>query len=128
MTAILFLAGRLLFGGLFVYNGVNHFRNYPAVRGYCAYKHIPGPGAATIVSGVWLLVAGSSVVVGFRPEAGLVLIVLFLLVVTPVIHDFWKIADPAQRLSEMINFTKNAALMGAALMMLAVPRPWPYSL
>jgi putative oxidoreductase len=128
LTAILFLAGRLLFGGLFVYNGVNHFRNYVAVRGYCVYKHIPMPGASTIVSGVWLLVAGSSVVVGFRPEFGLGLIALFLLVVTPLIHDFWNITDPGQRLGEMINFTKNAALMGATFMMLLLPRPWPYSL
>ena len=76
---------------------------------------------------MWLLVAGSSIVVGFRPEIGLVLIVLFLVVVTPVIHDFWNISDPAQRLVEMINFTKNAALTGAALMMLSRPRPCPYS-
>jgi len=128
LTEILFLAGRVLFGGLFVYNGVNHFRNYAALRGYCAYKHVPIPGASAIISGGWLIVSGSSVLVGFRPEIGLVLIVLFLLVVTPVIHDFWKIADPAQRLGEMVNFTKNAALMGAALMMLSLPRPWPYSL
>jgi putative oxidoreductase len=74
---------------------------------------------------VWLLVAGSSIVVGFRP---LVLIVLFLVVVTPVIHDFWNISDPAQRLGKMIIFTKNAALTGAALMMLSLPRPCPYSL
>jgi putative oxidoreductase len=124
----LFLAGRLFFGGLFFYNGVNHFRNYAAIRGYCAYKHVPMPGASAIVSGVWLVVAGSSVVTGFRPEVGLALIVLFLLVVTPMIHDFWKVADPAQRMGEFVNFTKNAALMGAALMMLLLPRPWPFSL
>jgi len=86
------------------------------------------PGASAIISGLWLVVAGSSVVVGFRPEVGLVLIALFLLVVTPVIHDFWNVADATARLGEMINFTKNAALMGAALMMLLLPRPWPYSL
>jgi uncharacterized membrane protein YphA (DoxX/SURF4 family) len=34
VTEIVFLAGRLLFGALFVYNGVNHFRNYAAIRGY----------------------------------------------------------------------------------------------
>jgi len=128
VTEILFLAGRLLFGALFVYNGVNHFWNYAAIRGYCAYKRVPMPGPSAIVSGLWLLVAGVSVIVGFRPEIGLVLIVLFLLAVTPVMHDFWNVADPALRLSETINFTKNAALMGAALMMLLLPRPWPYSL
>jgi uncharacterized membrane protein YphA (DoxX/SURF4 family) len=128
VTEILFLAGRLLFGGLFVYNGVNHFRSFAAVRGYCAYKRVPMPGASAIISGLWLLAAGVSVVVGFRPEVGLALIVLFLVGVTPVIHDFWNVADHAQRLSEEINFTKNAALLGAALMMLLLPRPWPYSL
>ena len=45
-----------------------------------------------------------------------------------ILFLFWNIADPAQRLGEVINFTKNAALMGAALMMLSLPRPWPYSL
>jgi putative oxidoreductase len=128
VAEILFVAGRLLFGALFVYNGVNHFRSYPAIRGYCAYKHSPMPGASAILSGLWLLVAGSSVVVGYRPEVGLVLIALFLLGVTPVMHDFWNSADPTQRQGETINFTKNAALLGAALMMLVLPRPWPYSL
>ena len=32
------IAGRLLFGALFVYNGVNHFKNYAAVRAYGAYS------------------------------------------------------------------------------------------
>jgi uncharacterized membrane protein YphA (DoxX/SURF4 family) len=128
VTEFLFLVGRLLFGGLFVYNGVNHFKNYAAIRGYCAYKRVPMPGASAIISGLWLFVAGSSVIVGFRPEIALVLIILFLLGVTPVMHDFWNVPDAAQRLGEMINFTKNAALMGAAMMMLSLPRPWPYSL
>ena len=128
MIEIIFAVGRLLFGGLFLYNGVKHFKNYAGVRGYCAFKHVPMPGASAIISGLWLLVSGSSVVVGFRPEVGLVLIVVFLLVVTPVMHDFWNVADPGQRLGETINFEKNAALMGAALMMLSLPRPWPYSL
>lgn len=128
MIEIIFAVGRVLFGGLFLFNGVKHFKNYAAVRGYCAFKHLPMPGASAIVSGLWLLVSGSSIVVGLRPEVGLVLIVVFLLVVTPVMHDFWNVADPGQRLGEKINFEKNAALMGAALMMLSLPRPWPYSL
>jgi uncharacterized membrane protein YphA (DoxX/SURF4 family) len=128
MLEIVFLIGRLLFGALFLYNGANHFRNYPAIRGYCAFKHVPLPGAAAIVSGLWLLASGSSVVVGFRPEIGLLLIVVFLLIVTPIMHDFWNLADPAQRVGEQINFEKNVALMGASLMMLSLTRPWPYSL
>ena len=128
MMDLLFLAGRVLFGGLFLFNGLNHLLHYEGTRGYIAYKKVPLPAAATIVSAVWLLAGGASVVAGFRPEIGLCLIVAFLIVVTPKMHDFWTVTDPTQRMGQFINFQKNVALAGAALMMWAIPRPWPYSL
>jgi uncharacterized membrane protein YphA (DoxX/SURF4 family) len=120
--------GRILFGGLFVLNGVNHFRNRAAMTGYTASKGVPAPAAATVISGAWLLVSGLSIVLGVRPHLGAVMVALFLLSVTPVMHNFWTVTDPTQRLGEFINFSKNAALLGAALMLLAIPSPWPYSL
>ena len=32
------------------------------------------------------------------------------------------------KMSERVNFTKNMALLGAALILLAVPQPWTVSL
>jgi hypothetical protein len=32
-----------------------------------------------------------------------------------------------QQINQRVNFQKNLALMGAALMLLAIPRPWPFS-
>jgi uncharacterized membrane protein YphA (DoxX/SURF4 family) len=128
MTDLSLLLGRLLFGGLFAYNGLNHFLNYSTLRGYCAYKRVPFPDLATIASGLWLLAGGLSVMLGYRPEIGLGLVAAFLLVVTPKMHDFWTATEPTQRMGEFVNFTKNVALFGAALMMLAIPRPWPYAL
>jgi hypothetical protein len=34
-------------------------------------------------------------------------------------HTFWKIQDPMAKMGEMINFTKNIALLGAVLILLA---------
>ena len=36
--------------------------------------------------------------------------------------------DPMQRMNQMVHFQKNLALLGAALMMLMIPRPWPLGL
>jgi uncharacterized membrane protein YphA (DoxX/SURF4 family) len=128
MTDILVLIGRLLFGGLFVYNGINHFTNRAAMTGYCAYKGVPVPAVSVVVSGLWLLSGGLSVVLGYRPEVGLTLIALFLAGVTPMMHNFWAAPDANTRLADSINFQKNMALLGAALVMLALPRPWPFSI
>lgn len=128
MSDIALLAGRILFGGLFVLNGFNHFRNRAAMTGYTAYKGVPAPAAATLASGAWLLVSGLSIVLGVRPHLGALMVAVFLLGVTPVMHNFWTVTDPTQRLGEFINFTKNMALLGAALTLLAIPEPWPYSI
>jgi uncharacterized membrane protein YphA (DoxX/SURF4 family) len=128
MTEILVLIGRLLFGGLFLYNGINHFRNRTAMTGYAAYKGLPSPSLAIVGSGLWLVISGLSVMLGIRPDIGLWMSVIFLAGVTPVMHNFWAASDPNARLADSINFQKNMALLGAALVMLALPRPWPYSI
>jgi uncharacterized membrane protein YphA (DoxX/SURF4 family) len=52
---------------------------------------------------------------------------VFLLVVSPVMHNYWAASDDATRMNDFINFTKNIALAGGALMALAIPEPWAYS-
>jgi hypothetical protein len=42
-------------------------------------------------------------------------------------HDFWKQEQPEQRMTEMINFTKNMALVGGAMALMGVEEPWPAS-
>jgi len=54
-------------------------------------------------------------------------IVLFLLPTSFMMHNFWAVQDPMQKMGEMINFTKSMALAGSALMFLAIPQPWPFS-
>ena len=77
------------------------------------------PKFSVAFSGLLLLIGGLSVLVDVLPVVGLVALVLFLLPVTFIMHQFWKVQDPMARMGEMINFTKNLALLGAVLMLLA---------
>ena len=43
-------------------------------------------------------------------------------------HRFWEEADAQKRQAEMVNFTKNMALVGAALAMMQIDEPWPASI
>jgi hypothetical protein len=55
-------------------------------------------------------------------------VVVFLIPVTLVMHAFWRIPDAQTRALQMGNFLKNAALLGSAFALMAIPVPWPYSL
>ena len=43
-------------------------------------------------------------------------------------HVYWKMQDPSMKMTQKINFEKNMALLGAALMILAISTPWIWSL
>lgn len=123
-----FLAGRAIFGGYFVYNGVNHLINRQMLAGYARSKGVPAADLAVTGSGLLILAGGLSIIAGALPKVGAGLVSAFLLGVSPQMHAFWREQDPQQRTSEIVNFTKNVALLGAAFLVAAHPEPWPWSL
>jgi|SRR6185369_2302404 len=123
-----FLIGRALLGGFFLYNGVNHFRELEGMSQYAKVKNVPLPKAAVAASGTLLLIGGASLITGVRPKLGAAAVIGFLAGVSPTMHDFWNANDPQQRQNDMINFSKNMALAGAALALSGVEEPWPVSL
>jgi hypothetical protein len=86
-------------------------------------------GACTLARFEFWRRTGLSVVLGAWPQWGLWLIVVFLVGVTPQIHNFWAVSDGMQRMGELTNLMKNVALLGAALALLklAETQPWPLS-
>ncbi len=117
-TTLLYL-GRILFGGYFAYNGLNNLRMLDMMSGYAKSKGAPMPKLSVAFSGVLLIVGGLSVLFDILPGFGLIALALFLVPVTFIMHAFWKIQDPMAKMGEMINFTKNIALLGAVLILLA---------
>ncbi len=107
--------GRAAFGGFFLYNGINHFRDSGNLEGYAASKGVECPPLAVKGSGALLIASGLSLMLGIRPRLGALGTVLFLGAVSPKMHDFWNQHDPAQKQNEMIHFSKNMALLGAAV-------------
>jgi putative oxidoreductase len=123
-----FLAGRIAFGGFFLYNAINHFKHKNDLAQYCAAKNVPLPDLSVQFSGVVLGIGAVSLMLGLKPKLGAAAIAGFLAVASPIMHDFWKAQDPQQRQNEMIQFMKNMALLGAVLALASgVREPWPLS-
>lgn len=110
---IILLIGRILFSLIFLRAGPSHFSK--GSIDYAASQGVPAASFIVPFSGVIALLGALSIILGFRARWGAWLIVLFLVPVTLMMHDFWTISDPMMRQMQMSMFMKNLAMLGGAL-------------
>lgn len=126
--ALAFLLARIVLGLYWLQVAYTHLFKSAGLIGYAQMKGVKSAKIAVIGSGALALLGGLSVLLGIRPHYGIALLVIFLIGVSWKMHAHWKIEDPAQKMSERINFTKNIALAAAILALVMVSQPWPFSL
>src|SRR6185369_16586027 len=107
------LAGRQLFSLIFILASAEHFG--PAAISSAAQHGVPWPSLLVPVSGVIALVGGLSILLGFQTRIGACLLVIFLIPVTLMMHNFWSVSDPMTLQIEKAMFLKNVAMLGGAL-------------
>jgi len=117
---ILLIIGRVLFSLIFIASGLSHLTKVQAMSGYAQFKKVPAQKFAVILSGLMIIIGGLYVALGVYADLGGLLLAIFLLVTAFMMHNFWTIQDPQAKQGEMINFLKNLALAGAALMIFVV--------
>ena len=107
------LLGRILFALIFLMAAPNHFTE--GAIAYAASHGVPLATIAVPLSGVIALLGSLSVVLGYKARWGAWLLVLFLVPVTFMMHNFWAVADPTMAATQQIMFMKNLSMLGAAL-------------
>jgi len=108
------LAGRQLFSIIFIVASAAHFR--PATVEYAVQHSVLLPGVLVPLSGIIALAGGLSVLLGYRTRLGAWLLVIFLVPVTLVMHNFWTISDPIAFQVERALFLRNITMLGGALL------------
>jgi putative oxidoreductase len=114
IAAPVVLLGRLFFALIFLMAGPNHFAGQTIA--YAASQGVPMASIAVPFSGVIAILGGLSILLGYRARIGAWLIVLFLVAVTPMLHNFWTVHDPMMHQMQMIMFMKNLSMLGGALL------------
>jgi putative oxidoreductase len=108
------LAGRILFSAIFIMSGFLHFSQ--AEIGYAAQAGVPMARLLVPASGLLALAGGLSILLGYRAKIGGWLLVLFLVPVTLMMHNFWAVKDPMMAQVQMAMFLKNVTIIGGALL------------
>lgn len=110
----LVLIGRILFSLIFILSGFSHFSertiNYAESHGVIlSVVTVP-------LAGVMAILGGILVAIGFKARFGALLIILFLIPVTFIMHNFWAVQDPMMHQTQMAMFMKNISMLGGAFL------------
>ena len=111
--ALIPLIGRIFFAAIFIMSSLKHFSQ--GMIDYAASSGVPFPSLLVPASGVIALLGGVSIFLGFRARCGAWLLVLFLVPVTLMMHNFWAMEDAAAQ-TQKIMFMKNLSMLGGALL------------
>lgn len=110
------LTGRVLLGLIFLLSAIMKIAHWQGMVQMVAPMHITPfllAGAATLeLLGSLLLISG------FKARWGAVMLMVFLVPVTLVFHNFWAVQGAAQQ-EQMANFLKNVSIFGGLLLVLA---------
>lgn len=96
-------------------SGLNHFMKHEMLAGYADSRGVPSSAFMVPFTGLLLFMGGASIITGAYVPLGLSFLAVFLVGVTPVMHDFWT-KEGEERDAELNNFMKNAALLGALML------------
>lgn len=106
--------GRFLFSLIFILSGFNHFTSGSV--SYAANQGIPFANVLVPISGLIAIIGGLSVLLGLHARIGALLLLVFLVPVTVLMHNFWAITDPQMAQQQMVHFLKNLSLIGGAIL------------
>ena len=124
-SSVAFVAGRVLFAVVVAYLAFGNLRDLESAVGYAQSKGAPLASISVPLGSLALVAGAMAVLTGVYPVAGALAIVVFLVPITVIMHDFWTM-EGHDRQNEQIHFLKNVGLIGIALILAALGTvPWP---
>ncbi len=80
---------------------------------WAAQQGVPLPGLLVPLAGAISLAGGLSVILGYRARLGALLLVLFLVPGSLLLHNFWAVKDPMMAQIQQGFFIANLSRIGA---------------
>ncbi|MEX1012943.1 MAG: DoxX family protein [Waddliaceae bacterium] len=114
----LLLVGRILISLIFLMAGLNKFMNYDATAQMISSKGIEPNALLVYGAGLIEVIGALSLIFGFKTRWGALLLFLFLIPSTFIMHDFWNFSGMEMQ-NQMIHFLSNLAILGGLLHVIA---------
>lgn len=115
MKDIIDLIGRVCLSFIFLYEAFDSMFYFKPTQAKMLEYGLTWNQDWLLYGAIFLLVLGGTLVlIGYRSAFGAVLLLLYWLPVTFIVHDFWNYPEPDRRL-QAILFMENIAIAGGLL-------------
>jgi uncharacterized membrane protein YphA (DoxX/SURF4 family) len=121
-NAIVYLAplGRVLLSLIFLGSAVGKLQDWQGTAQMMTDRGLPAVDALlSIVVGLEL-VGGLMVMLGLYTRSGVLLLLIFLVPASVVMHNFWTMPPGPDRMNQMAHFMKNLSIIGGLIFVLAM--------
>jgi len=112
------LIGRILIAQIFILAGISKIGGFAGTAGWMASKGLPMVNVLLVLTIIIEVGGGLMILLGWRARIAAAVLFLWMIPVTFIFHNFWA-APEAQKLTQMIMFQKNLALMGTMCLLYA---------
>jgi uncharacterized membrane protein YphA (DoxX/SURF4 family) len=111
------LVGRIVFAIPFLAAGFAHFKMGQQMVAYARSMGAPLPALGGWPAGVWLLVAGLSVLLGVWPDVGALMLAAWGVPTAWYIHGWWRYEDEQSKQTQQTIFFRNVTFVGASIIL-----------
>ncbi len=118
LTRIAPVAGRILISQIFIISGFSKIAHWKGTAAYMASKGMPMAGLFLVGAILIEVLCGFSILLGLKSRIGAAVLVVYLVVVSLIFHNFWAY-EGMEKQVQMIMFMKNLAIMGGLLFVYA---------
>jgi putative oxidoreductase len=115
---LLVVTGRTLFSLHFLVTSLLHVVKFEFLVAQMAVRGVPAPRFFLILATVLQVLGALSIMLGYKAKTGALLLILFIVPSTPVMHNFWAL----QGQDAFVNFAffiRNISILGALLLIIA---------
>ena len=118
MKDILDLIGRILLAVVFFFEAVDSILYFNQTKEVMSKFGLTFQQDIILIFSIAILILGATLLlVGYRSSFGAVLLVLYWLPVTFIVHSFWNDPEEIRRLQSVL-FTKSLAIAGGLFLMI----------
>ena len=118
MRDITDLIGRILLSAIFFFEAIDSALYFDKTRDSMTHHGLTWNQDMLLYGAIlFLLLGGTMVLLGYRSSLGAILLLMYWIPVTFIVHDFWSYPEEQIRLQKIL-FMKDMAIIGGLLMLL----------